>query len=67
MIKTFAVTGANGYLGSVLCKFLKERDCNVILLQRTKDNKETVDKSVFFSLEDLPSSEVFKNIDVLVH
>ena len=67
MIKTFAVTGANGYLGGALCEFLKERDSNVILLQRTKDNKETVDKSVFFSLEDLPNSEVFKNVDVLVH
>tara|TARA_Y100001934_G_scaffold278192_1_gene378821 strand:- start:23 stop:877 length:855 start_codon:yes stop_codon:yes gene_type:complete len=67
MIKTFAVTGANGYLGGALCEFLKERDYNVILLQRTKDNKETVDKSVFFSLEDLPNSEVFKNVDVLVH
>ena len=66
-MKTFAVAGSNGYLGSSLCQFLKQRNCRIIFLQRAKDNKEAGEKPVFFSLKDSPNPEVFKSADVLVH
>jgi nucleoside-diphosphate-sugar epimerase len=66
-MKTFAVTGANGYLGGSLCQFLKQHDCRVISLQRAKGDMGTGEKPVFFSLKDSPNPEVFKSAEVLVH
>lgn len=67
MMKTFAVTGANGYLGGHVCRFLNKRNCKIIFLQRAPDKNKTVGEYSFFSLEDSINPEIFKNADVLVH
>ncbi len=66
-MKTFAVTGANGYLGSALCQFLKQRNCKVISLQRSYNYKDLEEKPVFFSLKDFQNPEVFNKAEALVH
>ena len=66
-MRTYAVTGANGYLGSFLCQFIKQQNCRVISLQRSRNDKGAGENSGFFSLKHLPSPQVFKGAEVLVH
>lgn len=58
-MKTYAVTGASGYVGSALCTYLREKNQTVIELGRNSKPK-------FFLGEDL-KPEILENADVLVH
>jgi len=66
-MKTALVTGATGYIGSVLCKHLQENDWKVIALLR-KPQSGPWDKHIVANLgnEPLPA-DTFHGIDVVFH
>jgi len=61
--KTIAITGANGYLGRTIARFLESKGYIVYGLVRTLKNP----KDRNFVLGSPIGQEVLKNIDVLIH
>jgi nucleoside-diphosphate-sugar epimerase len=61
---TVAVTGANGYVGSVLAESLRREGMNVIALQRSVTSDDTTRK---FSLDEPATPELFAGVNALVH
>ena len=65
--KTFAITGANGYVGSCISEYIAKKGMPVLKLGR-KPSKDTV----FFEFGALPqlsqsASAIFKDVDFLIH
>jgi nucleoside-diphosphate-sugar epimerase len=60
---TCAITGSSGYLGSNLCSYLRNNKFKVIELNRKVNNINTR----IFNLGLMPSKNLFKNIDILIH
>jgi nucleoside-diphosphate-sugar epimerase len=63
-IASCAVTGANGYVGSILSNYLRARNIRVIPLQRTATAASGVR---VFDLASPPSPAIFEGVDALVH
>ena len=66
-MKAFVVTGANGYLGGSLYRFLKEQGCTIVSLQRILDDDEIKKNQVRFSLKNSLAPDIFKSAEILVH
>ena len=61
---TIAVTGANGFVGSNLVRFLKNKKCSVREIQRKNKVGTYQIKSIDSSTE---WDNALKNIDIVVH
>lgn len=62
-----AITGANGYLGEALCKYLYERDNTVIAITRSKFVQKEYRNVVVESLSSADLSPQIQNLDCLIH
>lgn len=66
--KTFLVTGANGFVGSSLCRFLVDQgQCVVRLLRRPQIHLHGAKDVVIENWEGAGFENIFKGVDVLVH
>ena len=66
------VTGSNGFIGSHVVKWLKDKGCYVIGLDRAESSTADVDEYVFCDLYSEKTNEIFENIkpdklDAIVH
>lgn len=58
------VTGSNGFIGSHVVKYLKDKGCYVIGLDRSESATISVDEYVFCDLYSEKTNEIFDNISV---
>ena len=58
------VTGSNGFIGSHVVSWLKEKNCYVIGLDRGETATSNVDEYVFCDLYSEKTNEIFENISV---
>lgn len=63
-MKTVAISGAGGYIGSALAEFLSQQGYSVIPLSR---NSGEGSGGISFRLEDASGPELREDIDVLIH
>ncbi len=68
MSKTIAITGANGFIGSEMVRAFSVKGYNVkALVHHEPKVKIAGVEYCHYSIEDIPSSEMFANVDVLIH
>lgn len=66
--KTFLVTGANGFVGSSLCRFLLDQGQHVVrLLRKPQTHLQGAKDIVIENWEHAGFENVFQGVDVLVH
>jgi nucleoside-diphosphate-sugar epimerase len=61
------ITGATGFIGSSLSKFLIRNNYQVIQFVRTEPLENNTDSIRKYELRESPSEVLFKNIDILIH
>ncbi len=68
MSKTIAITGANGFIGTEMVKAfsIKGYSVKALVHHQPKEKIKGVEY-VNYSIEHFPSSEMFTNVDVLIH
>ena len=62
-----AITGSNGYVGSVIKGFLLSKGCEIVEMRRIKNGEAPNPRVIPFSLCDDTGPEMFKGLDVLIH
>jgi len=68
MGKLIAITGANGFIGKALVKALHHKGHRIkALVHHQPSDKIDGVEYIHYSLEELPSTDIFAGVDVLVH
>lgn len=62
-----AITGASGYIGGYLARYLQERGMHIIAFSRTAPREALAAKVVPFTLGQTVSPGVFEDVDILIH
>jgi nucleoside-diphosphate-sugar epimerase len=63
----FAITGANGFIGSALVQYLQKAGYPVITLVRKKTDHTGNDRERLYDLQQTPSADLLAGVDVLIH
>ena len=62
-----AVTGASGYVGSMLSRSLLSRGAQVIELNRSGQSRQPGARGAAYSLGSVPAADSFAGVDALIH